>query len=230
LVRFSAPVEDVAPKNDVVLKDLVELINQTYKFTNPATLPQNIPPQFIAPQFSFPPAFQNGELITEKEKIAIRQMRIMPGGAFVACATTESADIVLDSLIALLDGSFGYRIRAASPKRSRASNVVVQFERGVEDFIGALGRICKVISHEISQTDRADNGIQLKRLAFGRETGISLAEFSVQLPEAIEKLDFALERRLNQPFSENRYFSSAPMATQQLFRTLERIERELSKS
>jgi hypothetical protein len=45
--------------------------------------------------------------------------------------------------------------------------------------------------------------------------------------ETIENSDFAIERRGDEPYSENRYFCSAPVSTPKHIRILEMLEREL---
>ncbi|MBI3935836.1 MAG: hypothetical protein HY323_02585 [Betaproteobacteria bacterium] len=218
---FRASPDDIAPPKGIVWSDLIAKIAGTYKFAGIPAIQPGMTPQV-------PLVFQSGEFHADNEKIAIQGLFLMNSGAAVQTQSTEQSDLVLESLITLLDDSLGFRIRTSSYKRDYATNVVVQFEKSIESCLSVLEEINSLIRTAMSL--RLDVPFSVKRLAFGKEVMGLPAPVQIEALmglEAADKLDFKIERRINQPFSDNRYFAAAPMPTKQLFQTLEQIEKIL---
>ena len=213
---FRGHWDDMSPINGVVWGDLVKKISETYKFTSVPTVPTGSGPTIQV-------VFQAGEFESDGAKISIHSLFLTNRGAAIQSLTTQHSDLVLESLISLLDESFGFRIRASDFKRDHASNVVVQFDKSVENVVEAIARIGDLVRERLSLPK--DQPYSLKRLAFGKEPVVAAENAQVLAGlEAVDYMDFTIERRANASFSENRYFAGAPMSTESLFRTLEAIE------
>jgi len=208
--------DDVTPPRGIVTRDLINFITTNYQFTVFPQIPQGIPPALI-PSFNF----QSGFMTVGTEKIPIVQLSVVKNGDLVTAVTTETADIVLNDLMARLNEQFGYRFRTAEMHRTYLSNFIVQFDGGLEKIIDALGRIETILSEHIP---RQSMPFKIKRLAFGYGDPVPLS--SPMSLDAVDNADFTIERRNGSPYSENRFFCSAPVRTAEHLALLERIEKE----
>jgi hypothetical protein len=219
---FRAPPDDITPLKGTIWSEVIAKVATTYKF---ASFP-SVQPGML-PQFSF--TFQSGEFVSESESIGIQILFLTNGGIAVQTQTTAQSDLVLESLIALLDESFHFRIKASPRKHDYASHVVVEFEKSVESHIAVLGTITDLVRNAISAP--AEQPFSLKKLAFGRENiGPNVRAIQTMFGlDAIDFMDFVIERRAGTPFSQNRYYVGAPLRTEKLYQTLEGIESVLTK-
>jgi len=216
-----ASPDDIAPPKGILWSDVIAKISAIYKFAGIPGIQPGIIPQI-------PLAFQSGEFQSEQEKIAIQNLFLTNSGVAVQTLTTEQSEIVLENLIALLDDSFGFRIRASSYKRDYVSHIVVQFEKSIESCVAALETINALVRNAMSIP--VAEPFSLKRLAFGKEV-FAQPNAAIQTLlglDAVDRIDFTIERRVNHPFSDNRYYVAAPIRTQELLHTLEEIEKTLA--
>jgi hypothetical protein len=207
--------DDVIPQNAENTDDLIALIGDTYKFSARPKFPPNTPPVLMQNL-----VFQAGVLVTEQEKITIHQLALVANGDIATASTTDLADLILDDLIAKLDSLMNFRYAHASLRRVYQSNLVVEFEKGLEEKIEAIKKIEHLLSREI---DRPSLPFKIKRLAFG---GGDPPQPGMLTLDAIENGDFVMERRHGAPYAQNRYFCSAPVRTKEHIRILETLERE----
>lgn len=219
--------EDVVPRNGVPWPELIEAVSKRYRFANQPPIPNIVPGQPITWV-----AFQNGEIDGSDGKVAIQQIAITTGGAIVTCNTTDQSDLVLADLAQFLDHSFEFRIAAATKKRDYVNDVVVEFDHGIEQYLAFIGKIEGMISSAILKNESSMPKFALKRIAFGRE-GFDPAERAMALVsplDIIETTDFVIERRIKVPYSENRYYSRAPLRSSEHFSVLEQIEEVMSST
>ena len=216
LLHVSA--DDVTPPGGVMARDLIEFVAQTYAFAVKPDIPPGIAPAAL-------PAlvFQSGELAHDQGKLPITNLVIVPNGEIVTSRTTDVADLIVNDYVSRLDSKFGYRFAQARQHRTHHSSVVVQFEGGIETRLRALGAIEEILNLHIP---RPDVPFKIKRLGFGYGDIPAIPMmFSI---DAFDKSDFVIERRASEPYSENRYFCSAPTSTNEHVRILGMIEEALS--
>lgn len=209
-VAFKEFPEEYQPETPAPLTDVVNSIRSTYQFTvYPIFNPAGIPETFT---------FANGRFLDGDKTFAIGQLVMAPNADIAVTISTEQAERVLEHLMDLLDTNFGYRLRQAKIVKSFLSNIVVTFDRGLEEYIRQFEHMADIINR-FRLPERREFAI--KRLAFGDSpepvTGVDIMAM-------IERGDFTIERRAGRPFGENRYFSSAPLRTQDHIRVLEQIE------
>jgi hypothetical protein len=89
-------------------------------------------------------------------------------------------------------------------------------------------RECRLLRRSAYSDDRLSLPFKIKRLAFGHgDIAVTTAvPFTMDLLEAS---DFVIERRAAEPYSENRYFCSAPMRKPDHIAFLDLIEKELAE-
>jgi hypothetical protein len=208
--------DDVIPTRGLLIRDLLRVVGDTYKFSVKPEIPPGIPPNSI-PAY----VFQSGVLETEKEKFPISQLIIASHGGAIVANTTDAADKVLDDYISCMDTTLCYRFASAKMRRTYYSNVVAQFDNGIEEIISAIGKIEAILNRTMTRTSR----FKIKRLAFGYGDPI---QPSVTTIESFDNFDFVIERRAGESYPENRYFCGGPTRTDDLIELLELIEREIS--
>jgi hypothetical protein len=209
--------DEVAPEGGINYREFFELVAAKYNFAVRPQLPPGVP--FLPGGQTH--IFQSGTFVSGGERWPIMQLASIPNGDIVTAATTEIADSVLNDYMAKLDEKLKFRFSSATKKRrSYQSNIVVQFESGIEERIEGLKKIEVFLAREIP---RRGAPFKIKRLAFGYGNPIPTLTL-----ENIENSDFALERRGDEPYSENRYACSAPVSTSEHIRILEAMERELA--
>jgi hypothetical protein len=216
---FRASPDDYVPSKGIIWNDVIRGIATKYKFANVPAIQRSTSQQV-------PLTFQAGEFGAEDEKIAIQYLFLASNGAAVQTSTSEQSDIVLEDLIAYLDNSFGFRIKASTKKRDYASTLIVQFEKSLESYIGPLETINRLVRDAVSAPPEVP--FSLKRLFFGKEF-VEQAPVPMQVLDAIDRMDFVIERRTNHPFKENRYYAAAPISSERLLRTLEDIEKVITQ-
>jgi hypothetical protein len=212
LQGFSAireKVEEYLPTRGVIYRDQIELVRARYQFqVFPQLAPGMLPPQIML--------FAGGKFPSDDAPFAINQLAMKEDGDVVLTTTTEQADTVLGDLVKLLDEKLGYRLGSSNKTISHLSNLVVEFDDRLENYIGKLSEIAKAINDARSGTPE----FNIKRLAFGQGGIIDPTDPLV----AVEIADFLIERRSSTPYEANRYFCSAPVSTTEHVQLLERIE------
>jgi hypothetical protein len=210
IAAYREAQEEYQPENGSLPRDLIELVRITYEFQVFPQLQLGMPPPA-------PLDFAMGQFSANDTRFVINRL-IMTGDGDIAFAVrTEQADLFLDDLMRLLDENLGYRLRTGKIAKSFVSNVVVEFDQGLEEYFGSLSNMMTIIN----DARPGHPPFNIKRLAFGEaDTSPPPTDPLV----IIERADFVIERRVGRPFGENRYFCTAPMTTDDHIRTLERIE------
>jgi hypothetical protein len=215
-VGLFASHDDVVPPNGVAVSDLIRVIGDTYKFS------VRPPVEHLQTPLMSQLVFQSGVLEIGNEKLPITQLVTFPTGEMVSAINTDLAERVMDHYTALLDRELGYRFASAPTRKIYQSNIVVEFDKGLEEKITALKKIEELVSGDIKRSEP----FKIKRLAFGSgRVGLPFIQLSLS---GLEKTDFVIERRDPEPYDKNRYFCGAPTKTQDLIRLVEKIEQEIS--
>jgi hypothetical protein len=203
--------EEYIPERPPPAQDIINFVKATYQFVSFPVLAAGTP--LLGPW-----VFAGGRFTEGEQTFAISQLVMLPEGDIVATTSTNDSDLVMEHLMALMDDNFGYRLRAASKKRSYMSTIVVEFERSVSDYIDAIGKIEEMINRGRSSP------LPFKSISFGGDTSI-LAQENLLLN--IESANFTIERRVAQEpkqHLDNRYFCNAPMTTDDHIEALQQIE------
>lgn len=210
-VRVS--VDDVMPRQGLLQRDLVDYLNKTYNFNQ---IPDTSPGQPAQPFLQF----QSGEFVHEEKKLPIAALFVLPDGDVVNTQDTTTSDIILNDFISRLDSEFGYRFGDAKTERLYASAIVVEPSEKFVKSMEAISAIQAVVNDLI---DPGSRSYQLKRLSFSHDLA---AQATQQVTVAgLIPPDFTIERRANEPFARNRFFSVAPLSTEAHIRMLEKIEK-----
>ena len=215
-VRVSS--DEVTTERGVLLRDMVQFVGDCYNFSVRPNIAPGTPPQ------AFPTLiFQQGKLIKDDGEYPIYQLTLFGDGGAVTSRSTEISDTILDDCLGKLDEGLGFRFAKNAQTRLYLSNVAVEFGAGLEEYIQALHMIEDILNNEIP---RDGVPFETKRLAFGYGDATQPAFQSL---DEFKNVDFLIERRVGEPYSKNRFFSSAPLRTTDHVRVLEKIEKSISK-
>jgi hypothetical protein len=244
-VSMSFPLEDARPESGVPLPAVIDMLADRYNFrvrpqplrgftfalptsltaSVPATAPMSAgvsatsPISVPAAGFPVATSFRNGTFSKAEHQIAVNQLDLSidsdPGNIVVHATTTAAAEEVLDDITEVLGTAFSLRNLRQVATKVYLSNVVVIFERSIEQRIKELGLIQSIVNSALASKVGVSFGFE--RLSFGADLT------TVPISRAHSVHGFVLERRANHPFSENRYFSSAPLKTDEHFAVLEKI-------
>jgi hypothetical protein len=207
-------LNELRPDTGVPAKDFLDGLQSRYQFVVPADL--NRPFDQIARDGV---VFRNGTLTSPSGKIAIQTLTLFDTGIQVDAVTTEYADEILNDVYRWALQAFSLREPHRPPKKITWSQVVVEFDRPLGNAFSAMSSIVEAMGSALGglydQAGRAD----VTRLSFGFDR--------TKLPANPLHSDLVIERRVNHPFSEERYFCTAPLHTKRLLAVLEQIENSI---
>ena len=215
-MRFVAPgigrvgrgfvTDEIVPQTGIHMPDLIRLVAERYSFGIRAELAD------IAKAGA---TFEQGRLISGNKKLNIQNLAIHSDGIWVTAADTQSAEFILDDVITWAWEAFGFREPITPPVPVFESHVIVEFERSIESALKIFDDLKEAFEAALRNTYERDIPVHLSRIGVGGDP------LSVSYPL---KSEFVIERRIGRPFSENRYFSLAPLPTPAHIALLERLE------
>ena len=204
--------DDVAPDRALVVRDLIEQIKNRYGFSvAPAHQPAGTQQAIMV--------FQDGALVKNESRIPVNQLFLFGDGAAVVARHTDEANAVLEDLIAYLGDTFGFRYQSTMLERLNTSNIVVDLDAS---FTGDTPSF-SVMRSLIHKTMGDKCKYHLKRITFGIDTLIT-SQSTTSVKQFIGS-DFIIETRANSPVDSNRFFSSAPLPTNDHVQYLEKLEK-----
>jgi hypothetical protein len=234
------PMDDVRPIQGITPQQIIDVLAPRYKFTTRprpgapaptilggalgatgATGAVGIAPGSPGMQmlFQMPLTLHNGTATFEEKNILISRIDVLRDVSriIVQTITTDEGDLVLDDISTVLEGACGFRNLKEFAKRQYVSNLLVQFDRNIEEASAVLGEIQKILTPALQEATGVTNQEpKLERMGFAFDPTL--------IPASKDQvLGFILERRIQHAFSENRYFSGAPLRTSDHIRVIEQI-------
>jgi hypothetical protein len=204
------PVEELRPPGGVYLPDFVQSITARYGFLSSPTNPLEA--------VSTGAKFQHGRFTVDDTPAVIKELGIYNDGIIVNAFNTRVADLMLDDFFSWTTEKFQLRERQTHNPRTYVSVVVIEFERPTEPALGKLAQVSELFSESLNSAYGWNYEYNLQRIAFAVDP--------MTIPP-LRNTQFFIERRLQTPYSENRWFSGAPLQTEQHLRLLEAIESQL---
>jgi hypothetical protein len=204
-----------APKKGILQRDFISHVASLYNFTsNPVNLNSQITPNMPLLQFQAGVCLLLGE-----DAIPVIQLLALPDGDAVTAQNTDLADLVLTDYITNLERELNFRFSEWNLSRMYQSFLLVEFE---PKFVAntAMFQYSRIVTEAIA--GREGNAYSLKRLALGNDAS-NLTSPQPSIHQFMLR-DFVIERRVNEPMEDNRFFCSAPMTTGAHIRCLEALE------
>jgi len=201
--------DEIKPIGGIYLPDLLRLIGERYSF---ATIPTVQETQQRGGHFG------QGRLITNDGEIVIGTLGTYNDGAMVTCQDTDLAEIVLEDFIQWARATFGLREPITKAATYFESNLVVEFSSPAARAMRGFERMKKLYEEALRSTYEQDIPVHFSTVGIGADPlGRS----------PLFKPDFGMARRVNRPYSEDRYFAIAPLRTAAHIELLEAFEREI---
>ena len=212
------PAHEIAPIGGVYLPSLFDAVRSRYSF-------QTVPNVATAQEQGLKEGykFSIGKIRKGGRDFPIQDFVVFADGIVCTADSTEISEFFLEDLITFLVVEFDFRPITPKSRRLFYSQVSVNFEKPLSNLVTHFESLFRAIG-EVQRTTygiQTPDGVQLH--------SISLDFDKTQVPSAFSSLSpFTIERRLNKPYSENVFFSAAPLRTQDHIKTLEKIEKALS--
>jgi hypothetical protein len=202
------PLEEFRPPQGVYAPDFISAIMEHYSFP-------------LAPDLKEAAKtgakFEGGKFVHDGESIAIKELAIYSDGMICETHTTDLAELVLDDFVKWATAVFKLQEPTSPVRRTFTSALVVNLDKAVETGLGKLSRTCDLLSQALNDAYGWKYQYNLNRLAF---------DVDPQTIPHLRATNFILERRLQVSYSQNRYFSIAPLKTDAHIKLLENIENE----
>jgi hypothetical protein len=139
-------------------------------------------------------------------------------GLVAVAEKTGLAEAFLDELFLWTKNDFGFREITSGIRKLYASTIIVDFESPISALISGYERIAKIVTANTTSIMIETPLLQFSRIDFEADKR-ELKDGQVALPK------FILERRAGVGFSQERFFSVAPMHTNNHLNVLSEIER-----
>jgi hypothetical protein len=205
------PLEEIRPLQGVILPDFFSAIHARYEFSSK--------PIDLVEAAKSGAKFELGKFVLEGNPLVVKELAIYNDGLICETYDTLTAELVLNDFIAWATTTFKLRERQSRMHRTYTSAFICKFDKEIESGLGKLDQIRKLLSKALNTAYGWEYDYNLNRLSFMVD------------PMAIPHLrntNLVMERRLQFPYSENRYYCVAPLSTEAHIRLLEAIEGILS--
>jgi hypothetical protein len=204
-------IDEVRPPSGLYLPDILRGMAERYAFV---TLPN------LQDVLKEGAKFSQGRFISGARTIEIKLLGLFSDGILAVAWNTEDATIVLEDMMSWAMDHFGFRQPVTSEPRQFVSSVVVEFESSLDNTLEAFQQLKNDFSTQLHASYGWLVEIESARVA--------LACDPTKLPP-LRTAELIIERRAGQPFSQNRYFSSAPLSTGAHLGLLDKFEQLLTK-
>jgi hypothetical protein len=206
-------INDLNPKGKSIFPDIFEWLKDQYHF-------QKVPGSMDDKNQQGGLTFTNGEFQV-KEEIFIEISLELYNDGFVATSKSSTADSerFLSNLMDSLSEEYSLVFAPSMIRRKvYVSELNVETTGSLAKFNGALNSFSKSISTTLGIDP--EHGFELTGLIFGTDPTV--------LPISQQFSGFQLERKIQAPFSENRFYSKAPLPTDKHMELLDKLENLMS--
>ena len=200
-------MEELRPYGGLVGVNVVKAIADHYRFAK-------------KPEKAEDNEFTSGQAVIDGKEKEIIKLAWYPDGIVVQCRYTEDAEIVFEDFMAWATREFNFRQPMTKRPRTFASRVVVEFDIAIDQALIVFETMRSSFAAGLKAAYDIDAEVSLKDLGVGVDP---LTPITGVIPE------FTLERRAGIPYSQNRYFSYAPVQTQIHLDMLHKLEAAVVK-
>jgi hypothetical protein len=203
--------DEIWPLTGLYVPDLVRDTIERYQFTNG--------PENSNPELTKGIKFHNGHMKIDELDIFISELQVFNDGILVSCTGTTFSDLIADDIAAWATARFKLRTPTTHQLRRHVSHIVFEFDAGISKAMNAFVNVADILSGAFNDAYQQRQRYDLTRLGFAVDPQT--------MPPHVNTA-FVFERRINVPYTNNRFFSTAPLSTLAHHAALERIEASLS--
>ena len=210
-VTWLFPLEEFAPASGAHSISIVGLLAQRYQFT--------ITPKITTKEDMAKSGLQfgMGGFEYQGQRIIVPDFVVYNDGLVAITQKTEWSEAFLEDVTQWVIKEFGFRNPTSGTRKLYSSTLVVDFETQISRLVVGYKRIAEIISSRVVTIMPEPKPMHFSRIDF--EVDKRTLEGQLALPK------FILERRGGVLFSQERFFSVAPMHTADHLQTLIDIEK-----
>jgi hypothetical protein len=192
------------PAGQPYLPDAASKLQQRYSFAKVPSITELTSSSF---------AFAIGKF----RDVQINELQVYPDGVVVSTrADTEILEDFLSDLLSWAEREFGLTLIATTtPEKFIESGIVVKSETDLSRALSPSNDLTEVVNRAIQKN------VTKARYQIA---GFTLDSDPAAFPGRRKPMRFGIERRLNVPFSENVFYSYAPINTQHHLKVLSELE------
>lgn len=190
------PTEEFRPQQGLYLPDFIHAIAARYSFV--------LAPTDLVEAAKSGAKFKSGKFNLGGKSVSVKELALYNDGVICEATNTHTADLILDDFITWSTEAFKLQERKSPVRRTYTSALVCSFEKTVKSGLGKLSQVCDLLSKSLKNAYGWEYHYNLNRLAFNVDPG--------SIPH-LRGTNFVIERRVQVPYSDNRYYSVAPLTT-----------------
>lgn len=204
------PLEEIGPLNGMNGSSLISEISGRYEFKNipVVTTPEEMQKNGVK--------FGLGKFKVDDRVQVITELNVYSDGIVATSEQTITGHLFLADLVGWLRQDFGFREFSSEMKELFLSELTVEFDRPLVRLLPAFDAITNIVSKFTGPLFQTTDAMGLARI------DLEFDRTSQTIKQGAPR--FVIERRANVPFSQERYFCSAPMRTTDHIETLKEIE------
>jgi hypothetical protein len=210
-VTWLVPLEEIAPAAGAHSVSIVGLLAARYNFSIVPTITTRDDMEKKGLPFGM------GSFEVDGQRFAVSDFIVFNDGLVAASEKTEWAEKFLEDVVQWVTKEFGFRTPSSGIRKLFNSSIVVDFETQLSQLFVDYEKIAKLISTHSVMIMPERKPMHFSRMDF--EVDKTELEGQLALPK------FILERRGGVKFSQERFFSAAPMHTADHVKVLTEIER-----
>lgn len=160
--------------------------------------------------------FGMGQFEVKGTRFIVTDFAVYNDGIAAVAERTEWAEAFLEDVSSWVKQEFGFREASSGIRKLYGSTIIVDFETSLSRLLRGYQRISELITLRTVTIMSGQKPMQFSRLDF--EVDKTTLVGQVAVPK------FALERRAGVNFTQERYYSTAPMHTADHLEVLQEIE------
>lgn len=202
---------ELGTRAGIYLPEAALYVQSRYAFVHAPTVP---PQDKAQPMYRF----EQGRLATDKEQYSISAFEIHPHGLVVQGTDTDAAEAFFDDFFTFGAENLHIKRPEREPTKIFLSAMVVEFAEDANRFLSKWKEISKVFSAQLESIYGIKEPAQLSRIALQADPQSVAPRLAALVSE------FTIERRIYEPFSHQRFFTAAPLRTDDHIALLQKIE------
>lgn len=206
---------DLNPKGKSLFPDMIEWLKDTYNFKD-APNPETVP---TADNKNGLP-FKRGEYQAREEVFVAVEVTLFDDGLVAnSSSSTEDTDRFLENLISTATSEFSL---VFDPQIIRRRLYLSELNVRLDNPLSNLNPKLTQFANKLSSMARSVISSDFEVAGFSLMSDVTNAVYKVP--------GFAIERKLNAPFNENRFYTKAPLQTEEHISMLKELENILAAS
>ena len=201
---------DLGTRTGIHLPEAAMHVQSRYAFVHAPSVP---PPQ--AQQMY---RFEQGRLVTDKKQYSISAFEIHPHGLVVQGTDTDAAEAFFEDFFTFGIEHLHLKKPEREPTRVFLSAMVVEFASDTNKFLAKWKEISKAFGGQLEKAYGISEPAQLSRLSLQPDPQAIAPRLAALMNE------FTIERRIYEPYGHQRYYTAAPLRTDDHIALLQRLE------